>query len=179
MNLIRSRLAIDDFILEMMRLPPSQLQLAHLLDWTSQLDIKDELIRQHISFCQKNYQRRLLCRTSRFEMLILGWQAGQASSIHHHADSLNVTRVYRGVLTSRKFANSQLNPIQTHEEYLEKDGLESVERYEIHQLANTTDQNLVTLHVYARPLQNIQIYCPITGRSERIAVSSIVTEEVA
>jgi predicted metal-dependent enzyme (double-stranded beta helix superfamily) len=188
MTLLKSRLAIDDFMLEMLRVPPAQLQLHHLQDWVAHLDLDEDLFRQHLEFCDQGYRRKLVCRTSRFDMLILCWKPGQASSIHDHANSLNVTRVYQGVLTARVFApvsadisadiaaahaarccNQPALQLQTETE-LSQNGLAAVERYQIHQLANTSTENLVTLHVYARPLQNLQVYCPHSGRSEAVPV---------
>lgn len=187
MNLVRTRLAMDDFILETMRSPIDGLQLSQLQTWVADLDLKDDLFRHHISFCSQGYRRTLVCRTSRFDLLILCWQPGQSTTIHDHTHSLNVTRVYRGELTSRLFEtvkptyarccpeisasiHSQPTVQLQHEERLQSDALATVDRYQIHQLANTSTENLVTLHVYARPLKSIQIYCPESGQVEQMPV---------
>lgn len=109
-------------------------------------------------------------------MLVLCWQPGQVSTIHDHADSLNVTRVYNGSLTSRFFEVDE-QPVSNRtlvrlkrEDRLKKDDLAIVDRNEIHQLANTSEQKLVTLHIYARPLSNITVYCPNSGQSESVPV---------
>jgi cysteine dioxygenase len=179
MTLLKTRLALDDFMLEMLRMPPDQLQLHHLQDWMAHLDLQEDLFRQHLEFCDQGYRRKLLCRTSRFDMLILCWKPGQASTIHDHANSLNVTRVYQGVLTSRVFAPASTTPLSRccqpalqvqSETDLAKNQLAAVDRYQIHQLANTSTENLITLHVYARPLQNLQVYCPRSGRLESVPV---------
>jgi predicted metal-dependent enzyme (double-stranded beta helix superfamily) len=198
MNLLKTRFAIDDLILEMLRVPTEHLRLDQLQDWVSRLELNDDLFHQHIGFCPESYQRKLLCRTPRFDMLILCWQPGQASTIHDHQESLNVTRVYRGQLTSRCFAavdsfsqclnsaclekertaatrQSSLSSASTaslpclrlnQETYLKSGDLAVVDRHQIHQLANTSSENLVTLHVYARPLQTITVYCPDSGKAQ-------------
>ncbi|MBD2460551.1 cysteine dioxygenase family protein [Oscillatoria sp. FACHB-1407] len=182
MNLVRTRLDIEDFILETMRSPIDRLQLSQLQTWVADLDLKDDLFQQHIAFCNQGYRRTLVCRTSRFDMLILCWKPGQSSTIHDHADSLNVTRVYRGELTSRLF--EQVDSPQgrccpdlsvaavrlQREERLQRNALATVDRHQIHQLANTSDENLVTLHIYARPLKTIQIYCPQSGHVNQMPV---------
>lgn len=196
MNLVKTRLSLDDFISEMVQIPYANLRLEHLCDWMSQLTLSDRLFDQHLSFCSQRYQRKLLCRTPQFDLLILCWQPGQSSTIHDHADSLNVTRVWHGVLTSRSFkatragvsvpalshpsiaadfsmqyCSTPLAPLKLcREEQLEQHTLATVNRYDIHQLANTADENLVTLHVYARPLRHIQVYCPQSGRAEQVPV---------
>ncbi|MBW4641558.1 MAG: cysteine dioxygenase family protein [Goleter apudmare HA4340-LM2] len=175
MNLLKPRLNIEDFMLAMMRVPSSQLHLVELEDWVSRLDLNDDFWQMHINFCCESYQRQLVCRTSRFDMVMICWQPQQCSNIHDHADSLNVTRVYQGVLTSRAFLRNDAckgkeSLILNKEEYLQTDELTRVDRYEIHQLANTSAENLVTLHVYARPLTYIQVYSPITDQAERLPV---------
>lgn len=200
MNLVKTRFSLDDFILEMMQIPYADLQLEQLYDWMSHLTLSDRLFHQHMSFCSQHYQRRLLCRTPRFDLLILCWKPGQCSTIHDHADSLNVTRVYQGVLTSRSFeagcatvqvsaaGTAPSNPLSAtvlpmrdcstplaapklyREERLEARALATVNRHDIHQLANTADEDLVTLHVYARPLRHIQVYCPQSGRADQVPV---------
>lgn len=193
MNLLKTRFAIDDLILEMIRVPSQQLRLDQLQDWVSRLELKDDLFNQHISFRPESYQRKLLCRTPRFDMLILCWQPGQVSTIHDHQESLNVTRVYRGQLTSRCFAavssstqfaqfgqfGSTASAVPSaglrlqQETQLETGNLAVVDRHDIHQLANTSDENLVTLHVYARPLQSITVYCPNSGKAQPVSVHHI------
>jgi predicted metal-dependent enzyme (double-stranded beta helix superfamily) len=91
------------------------------------------------------------------------WQPGQFSSIHDHGDSLNVTRVYRGVLTSRTFtrndsATETLSTLLLDEKYLQPGELVGVDRVQIHQIANTSEENLITLNFYAKPLQQMQVY---------------------
>lgn len=183
MNLLKTRFGIDDLMLAMMQVPPERLSLEQLQEWIAHLDLRDELFKQHIAFCSQSYQRRLVCRTSRFDLLVLGWQPGQASSIHDHADSLNVTRVYQGCLTARLFDQtgprcSNVNSsVQLQQEtHLQADELATVDRYQIHQLANTSNENLVTLHLYARPLQTLQVYCPDSGQIERVPVQYDLVE---
>ncbi len=185
MNLLKTRLTLDDFILEMMRTPIRHLQIEQLQDWVARLDLKDDLFQQHISFCNQQYTRKLLCRTSRFDMLVIGWQPGQVSTIHDHGGSLNVTRIYSGSMTSRLFEVYD-RPASTHsivrltqEEHLKKDDLAVVDCHEIHQLANTSEQNVVTLHVYARPLLDITVYCPDSGRTERVPVLYSLEDDFA
>ncbi len=127
-------------------------------------------------FCDDHYARNLVCRTTQFELLVLCWKPGQASTIHDHAGSLNVTRVYSGELTSRAFrrrdggrgvaevggaASGELprGPVDLiDEQVLAGSGAATVDRGEIHQLANESDEGLVTVHFYAPPLSDIVVY---------------------
>lgn len=180
MILVSKQLSLDDFILAMLQTPVAQLQLDQLQDWVSRLTLKEDLFDRHLCFKPESYQRRLVCHTPCFDLLILCWQPGQSSPIHDHQESLNVTRVHRGQLTSRSFkptldpflpSGSATIPLLCQETYLEQSGLAVVDRHHIHQLANTADENLVTLHVYARPLQAITRYCPNSGKPQILPVN--------
>ena len=176
MQLLTNRIALDEFILQMMRIPSPDLEVEQLQELIAQLDLNDNLLRQHICFSDRNYARKLLCRTSCFDMLVLCWYPGQFTTIHDHAGALNVTRVRSGVLTARLFEPIEQGSSQNvlvrlcSEEYLERGDLASVDRHQIHQLANTSDEKLVTLHVYSPPLKNINVYCPNSGQVNSVTL---------
>lgn len=162
-----TRLALDDLMVLMAQVP--QLNLAYLQDWVSRLHLPENLLRVHTCFSPESYRRQLICRTPRFDLLLLCWQPGQNSSIHDHAGSLNVTRVYHGQLTSRLFGSApQLALLQ--QDQLEPGQLATVDRQQIHQLANTETQPLVTLHLYARPLEQIHVYSPGSDQPQTLPV---------
>jgi cysteine dioxygenase len=171
MMLIKARLSLEEFILEMSCLPAAS-DLAQLQERVDQLQLKDQCLRPYISFSDQAYSRRLVHRTPQFELLLLCWQPGQFSPIHDHSDSLNVTRVCQGGLTSREFVRTAEGVKQSKSVELEPNAVVAVDRHAIHQLANTSDAPLVTFHVYARPLQDIQVYCPRSGLVETVTVGS-------
>ncbi len=179
------KLTLDDFVLEMAQIPCRELDIAALKDLVGKLDLRDDLIQEHIHFTDKGYARNLVCRTPKFDMLVLCWKPGQVTSIHDHAGSLNVTRVFSGELTSRYFderdrpgPNRCLVQLAT-EERLDPGGFSCVDATEIHQLANTSERSLVTVHVYARPLRDITVYCPSTGEMDRVTLRYTLEDEIA
>ena len=94
---------LDRFILETSRGDPQTMAQADFNELALRLDLDDALVGAHVNFCDDHYARNLVCRTPAFELLGLCWKPGQASTIHDHAGSLNVTRVHSGDLTSRTF----------------------------------------------------------------------------
>ncbi len=171
MKILETRLTLDDFRLKLRKVPIWQLELAQLQDWVARLDVGGMAIASNICFSSENYQRQILFCNSNCEIILVCWQPGQFSSIHDHGDSLNVTRVYQGVLTSRTFtrndaATEEFSSVLLQEKYLQPDELVGVDRAQIHQLANTSEQNLITLNIYAKPLQQMQVYHSRSGQSQ-------------
>jgi cysteine dioxygenase len=162
-------LNLDQFILALSRTPAEELVVAELLDWSSRLQLDDDLVAGHTRFDDGGYARNLLCRTPSFELLVLCWRPGQFTTIHDHAVSLNTTRVMRGALTSRLFDGAgdtrpsaespAAGPVRrTSTVVLEPGESTAVAPGEIHQLGNESHTDLVTLHVYAPPLTEIRVY---------------------
>lgn len=182
---MKDNLTLDDFVFEMMRIPSADLKMDKLYDLANRLDLADALVHSHIFFDESSYARNLLCRTPRFDLLVLCWRPGQVTTIHDHADSLNVTRVYRGTLTSRSFevvdrpepGRCQIR--QSQEETLQPGNLALVDFAEIHQLANTSEEDLVTVHVYARPLKDINVYDLETAEVRKVALRYTLEDEFA
>lgn len=179
------KLSLDEFVLEMMHIPSKDLRVEQLHDLFTRLELREELVREHIHFCQDAYARNLLCRTPRFDMLVLCWKPGHQTTIHDHCGSLNVTRVYRGIMTSRMFeVTSRPSPDRTFirlaaEEKVGFGVSATVDRTGIHQLANTSDEDLVTLHVYAPPLKEITVFYPNSGKFEKVALRYTLEDEFA
>ena len=171
-----SQFSLDDFVAEMAHIPSRELTLSVLHELSGNLDIRDDLIRDHIYFSAGSYTRNLVCRTPRFDMLVLCWRPGHVTTIHDHCGSLNATRVLHGKLTSRLFREAGRPSADrclvelSEEEKLGPGGFSLVDRDEIHQLANTSGEDLVTLHVYAKPLRDILVYDPATGGLERVTL---------
>ncbi|MGL5793863.1 MAG: FAD/NAD(P)-binding protein, partial [Waterburya sp.] len=171
MKILETRLTLEDFILKLQKVNIWQLELAQLQDWVARLDLEDLAIAKHICFSPENYQRQILYRDLNCEIILVCWQPGQFSPIHDHGDSLNVTHVYQGVLTSRTFAQTDSvtgEPLSLllEEKYLQPSELIGVDRAQIHQLANTSEQNLITLNIYAKPLQQMQVYNSLNKQSQ-------------
>ncbi|HEY5169365.1 MAG TPA: cysteine dioxygenase family protein [Thermoleophilia bacterium] len=167
-------LSLDDFICEMSREPVSSLTHERLMALAGRLDLSGELVGNRIAFARDTYARNLVCRTPFFELLVLCWRPGQESTIHDHAGSLNAIRVYSGELMSRAFhrtrgsASSASPVVQADEERVPANArMVGLDRDGIHQLANTSGDDLVTVHVYAPALMGLNVYSTTSAMVER------------
>jgi cysteine dioxygenase len=159
------QLTLEQFVLEMGRAPVRDLTRERFVDLVDRLRVSDELLDGRAHFLDGDYARNLVLRTPHFELLVLCWRPGQASTIHDHAGSLNAIRVRSGELTSRVFrpitgAEPGVGPVELASEDRVGPGeaLIGVDRGGIHQLRNASDEPLVTVHVYAPPLLELNVY---------------------
>jgi predicted metal-dependent enzyme (double-stranded beta helix superfamily) len=178
-------LRLDDFICEMSREPASSLSHERLMGLAARLQLSGELVGSRIAFAKDAYARNLVCRTPFFELLVLCWRPGQVSTIHDHAGALNAIRVYSGELTSRTFrptrgASSSAGPVeQEAEERVRADArMVGLDRGGIHQLANTSSEDLVTIHVYAPALMELHVYSTASAVVERRRLRYTVADDL-
>jgi len=174
MDLPQRDLSLDAFIVEMSREPASLLAHERLMHLAGRLHLPDDLIDNRVAFAGDTYARNLVCRTPFFELLVLCWRPGQESTIHDHAGALNAIRVFSGELTSRSFsrvdgAPSGAGPVaQDGEERVRADArMIGLDRGGIHQLANTSGDDLITIHVYAPALTELNVYSTTSAGVER------------
>ncbi len=174
MNQPLHEMTLDEFIVEMSRQPVASLAHERLMELAGRLRLSDELIESRSGFAEGAYTRNLVCRTPDFELLVLCWRPGHLSTIHDHAGSLNAIRVYAGRLTSRRFVPVQDQPLGTGPVKMSAEehagpgsDLVGVDRDGIHQLANTSDEDLITVHVYAPPLSELTVYDTESDMAER------------
>ena len=185
MHVSDPHLSLDEFILEVGREPVSSLTQERLMDFTRRLIISDELIASRTRFAANTYARNLVCRSADFELLVLCWKPGHESTIHDHAGSLNAIKVHRGELTSRVFVPAAGRPAGTGpvgllaEERVPQGGWTGVDRGGIHQIANTAQEDLVSVHVYAPPLTELVVYSTRSAETERRPLRSPLADDRA
>ena len=90
-------------LIEILRGESSLIGPAKMQDILDRLVIPAEEIQGHTAFSDKKYARNLVCKTDRFEIMVMCWNAGQRSSIHDHAGSLGGLKILHGELTESLF----------------------------------------------------------------------------
>lgn len=177
-------LTLDRLILLLARESPRAITCARLLELAARLDLDDELVERRSHFTAEAYARNLVCRTPEVEVLVLCWRPGQESTVHDHAGSLNAIRVHRGTLTSRLFAPAAgaapgCGPVELIEEKPAGAGtLTGLDRGGIHQLANLSGDDVVTIHLYAPPLLAVTAYSTASPQVVRQQLRYTVAEDL-
>jgi cysteine dioxygenase len=176
-------LSLEEYLLELASTSVGDLTYEEFALLTDRLRLDPVLVKQRAVFRHEAYARNLVCLTPQFELLLLCWEPGQATVVHDHGDALNRIRVMSGTLTSRVFVRSApgpegpdhprlgSGPLDMSAEGLFTAGMRTgLDRRLIHQLANTSRERLVTLHVYAPPLLDVVAYDRETGDTRPVAL---------
>jgi cysteine dioxygenase len=141
-----------------MREPPSLEVMDALLKL---LTVTEEDLRPHIGFKAGTYARHRVFRNEFIELLVLCWRPGQRTPIHDHNGSYGVVRVCQGVMWETVFDLDATRTLfyKSAREWRPGD-VTGANIPDIHQLDNpeVSGQNLVTLHLYAPPLNVLNTY---------------------
>jgi hypothetical protein len=132
-----------------------------LQDWLSRVCPQPAELRPFIAFDATSYRRNLICRRLHFEVLLLCWRPEQQSPIHDHTGSQCSLLVLSGVATEVRFArqaDGTLRAVSTQR--CPTGAVASSQDADLHVLANweTPQADLLTLHVYTPPLDDMRYY---------------------
>ncbi|BDS08170.1 hypothetical protein NT6N_32100 [Oceaniferula spumae] len=136
------------------------------------VDVND--MADFVRFNASGYRRNMVFENDAVELLCLCWKSGQRSPIHDHAESICGVKIIEGTGTETVYEMTPSGYIKAtcSKDYACGEVMVSADS-ETHQVANlqSTDQDLVTLHIYSPPLRSmktwsiesrkIQIYEPV------------------
>lgn len=130
--------------------------------------LESELIDYKI-FKTNKYARHLVHKDEDFEILIVCWQAGQKAPIHGHEGEKCWMRVESGSLQVCNYQLDSEEPLTLSLVDLVKGDKGYLDGpAEIHSVENIFSKPAVSLHVYAKPFAQCDIYCLETGTIKRI-----------
>ncbi len=127
--------------------------------------------REHALFAPAGYTRNLLRRTDVYELLLLCWDAGQASPIHNHQDQRCWMAVLDGAIRETHFHE----PAEGHTGPLKAGSVRCFRGNEVayisdeialHEIRPIASGPGITLHLYSSPIPRCRVYCEVTGRVE-------------
>lgn len=105
-------------------------------------------LRELKQFYQQNYARHLVVKSHNVEIILVCWLPGQSSPVHGHGPSDSVMVVLEGEL-----AYTNIYPDGRKVSGILRSGDVGHAPVGVqHQIANNGQQELVTLHIYAPPL---------------------------
>ena len=122
------------------------------------LNLDVDIIAKNCIWNEKKYTRNVAYRDDKFEMLLLCWKTSHKSPIHDHSGSSCWMKILQGTAEERtysynkndnNFNNIKLidSTILTQNNYVYID-----DTIGIHQVENIGNTDLITLHIYAKPI---------------------------
>lgn len=149
---------IDQF-LEQLDRSQSPLSATALQRLMARLRMSREDVLDATHFSDRAYQRNVLRATPEYAALVLCWKPGQRSPIHDHRGVVCGVRVIEGTATEIKYERAPDGLLsETATASLPTGGVCASIDSDIHVVANNTDANLITLHVYTPPMTAFSIY---------------------
>lgn len=142
--------------------------LAEVERWFASLSLRNRDYQRYRLFADRSYARNLIARGPFAELLLLCWRAGQRTPIHDHGGSIGVVMVCEGLLTETMFERAVEGNVKPNNTYRRGPGaITGADVPDIHQLLNLQPKgtDLVTLHCYAPPLTELNVF---SQRSPRV-----------
>ncbi len=150
------------------RLPPGQMTVEALeavaRSWPAALDV--EGLVALASFSDRSYTRTPVHRGEGWELLLVGWLAGQRTAPHGHGESSGLTCVLEGRLVEvvyRLAPGGQLQRAERREH--RAGGVFREHPHTIHHVEHAGKGRSVSVHLYAPPLARMELYEGSTGTS--------------
>jgi len=144
--------------------------MAVLRDHMLAADVSAAEMGDFVQFNDSGYRRNMVFENEEVELLCLCWKSGQRSPIHDHASSVCGVKIIEGTGTETVYEMTPSGYIKAinSEDYTRGQVLVS-EDADTHQVANlqSTDQDLVTLHIYSPPLRSMKTWS-IDSRKTKI-----------
>jgi predicted metal-dependent enzyme (double-stranded beta helix superfamily) len=132
--------------------------------WPGALDTAGLLARTR--FSDQGYSRTIVQRTPGWEVLLVGWLPGQRTAPHGHGESFGLTCVLEGKLTEVVYRLAPGGQVMRAERHVHAPGrVFREEPHTIHHVEHTGRSRTVSLHLYAPPLERMELYEGSTGTS--------------
>jgi cysteine dioxygenase len=132
--------------------------------WPAALDLR--ALASRARFSDRGYTRTMIHRTAGLEVMVAGWLPGQRTATHGHGESFGVTCVLEGTLSEVEYRLAPGGQVTKAER--RKHGAGSVfheQPHTIHHVEHAGRVRAVSLHLYAPPLERMELYEGWTGTS--------------
>ncbi len=138
----------------------SESSKSHYTEILNNFDFESVDFSAYESWSSNKYTRNCMYRDSQFELLLLCWQEGQETSIHGHEGEDcwvyllegEMEEVFYTVDTDNFLVENRSHKIQPHQQTFMND------RIGFHKLKNVAQGPSLSLHLYAKPIENCSFY---------------------
>ena len=156
---MRGDMQLEAFVKELHWLAERQFPIAKVTDFLCQTPLHPDVLDLHTFHSPMRYTRNLMYKCSQFEILLLCWGPYHASPIHGHEGEKCWMRVEEGTLHFINYAELDVHSVQLQELSAVTGSTGFVDGPAgIHMVKNPTDKRARSLHLYARPFAECDVY---------------------
>lgn len=133
------------------------------------LDLPKYLFDCYCSWSNECYTRNCIFEDESFELILLCWEAGQGTAIHDHGGEECWVKVIQGEFKETIYKFNNPGEIQTVRSTVSKKGDLSymIDFMGFHRLENISKTRSMSLHLYAKPIRNCQLFDEDSGELVR------------
>lgn len=163
------QLPLAEFVERIRRLTMPPLDVAAVGRFLGTHRIEPGSLAPHVTFAPGRYTRHLVGKTADVELLVLCWAAGSHAPIHGHEGEQCWARVERGRLRFTSYREESRVPLRLTRlgDPVDGDPGHVDGPADIHAVETLGDE-AVSLHVYARPYAECDIYDLERGQVRRV-----------
>ena len=112
------------------------------------------------SWSESTYTRNCIFENERFELILICWQSSHKTPIHDHGGEECWVKVIDGEFKETVYKSNEVSEVNILKTNLFKVGDISymIDFMGCHQLKNLSSHRALSLHLYAKPIRNCNIY---------------------
>lgn len=112
------------------------------------------------SWCDDSYTRNCIFENEKFELILICWEAGQSTPIHDHGGEECWVKVLEGEFKETIFKLNTYGKLVNVKTIVSKkdDVTFMIDFMGFHRLENAFSQRSISLHLYAKPIRDCQIF---------------------
>ena len=112
------------------------------------------------SWSESTYTRNCIFENERFELILICWQSSHKTPIHDHGGEECWVKVIDGEFKETVYKSNEVSEVNILKSTLFKAGDISymIDFMGCHQLKNLSSHRALSLHLYAKPITNCNIY---------------------
>ena len=112
------------------------------------------------SWSDEGYTRNCIVENEKFELILLCWEKGQATPIHDHGGEECWVRIIQGEFKETIYQLDEAGELNSVESTISKAGdvTYMADFMGCHRLENLSDTRSMSLHLYAKPIRNCNVF---------------------
>lgn len=114
----------------------------------------------YISWSNECYTRNCIFENDQFELILLCWEKGQKTPIHDHGGEECWVKIINGEFEEIIFKTSENGELEVENSFILKEDEISymIDFMGFHSIENIFDGRSMSLHLYAKPIRNCNIF---------------------